>query len=162
MSGILTLPFNVPALPVAFSLWPQTFLADISSLPWIAIIAVAGGMLVAIVVIVGGLIIAHHRQKLWHETARLALEKGQPLPPGPDQLISGQPIAPTAETARANRIRGYLIGGLINVAVGAGLYLGLSQISGALANFAAIPGFIGVALLLAGAADILLTRNPRA
>lgn len=41
-------------------------------------------MLLTIVIIVGGLILAYHRQRQWHETARLALEKGQPLPAAQD------------------------------------------------------------------------------
>jgi small-conductance mechanosensitive channel len=119
------------------------FLADISNLPWVAIIAVGGGMLVAIVVIVGGLIIAHHRQKLWHETARLALEKGQPLPVQQDVIQNRQTDQPASGPGRDLRA------GLILIAVGAGLYIFLGSLVGQRLGFVgAIPGFIGLALLL--------------
>jgi hypothetical protein len=118
-------------------------LASLESLPWIAIIAVGGGMLISIVVIVGGLIIAHHRQKLWHETARLALEKGQALPAQLDEAPQSQPRQRTVGPGRDLRA------GLILIAVGAGLYLFLGTLVGqALGLVGAIPGFIGVALLL--------------
>lgn len=120
-------------------------LASLESLPWIAIIAVGGGMLIAIVVIVGGLIIAHHRQKLWHETARLALEKGQALPAQLDEAPQSQPRQRTDGPGRDLRR------GLILIATGAGLYLFLDALVGrALGYVGAIPGFIGVALLLYG------------
>ncbi|MEO6996354.1 MAG: DUF6249 domain-containing protein [Lacunisphaera sp.] len=118
-----------------------------------------GGMVTGTIFGGLGMYFHHKRQALWHETARLALEKGQPVPPSPDWDESSTTLATSHVQIRANRIRGLLISGLINVALGAGLYLGLSQISGALANFAAIPGFIGVALLLAAFLDLLLTRN---
>lgn len=119
------------------------FLADISNLPWVAIVAVGGGMLVAIVVIVGGLIIAYHRQKQWHETARLALEKGQPLPAQQDVPQSRPSDRPASGPGRDFRA------GLVLIGVGAGLYLFLgSLVSQSLGLVGAIPGFIGVALLL--------------
>lgn len=118
------------------------FLASLESLPWIAIIAVGGGMLIAIVGIVGGLIIAHHRQKQWHETARLALEKGQPLPAQLDEAPQSQPRQRTDGPRRDLRT------GLVLIAVGAGLYFFLGTLVGpALGRVGAIPGFIGVALV---------------
>ena len=106
-----------------------------------------------------GMYFHHKRQSLWHETARIALEKGQPVPPAPDREESGAARTLSDGQIRAKRIRGLLIGGLINIALGAGLYLGLTQLSRALANFAAIPGFIGIALLLAGLIELFLTRK---
>ena len=80
------------------------------------------------------------RQQLWHETARLALEKGQPLPP--DALSYDRcggswryGFGPMGELRR----------GLILIAVAGGLYLGLQGDSRA---WAALPGLIGVANLL--------------
>ena len=109
-----------------------------------------------------GMYFHHKRQALWHETARIALEKGQPVPSGPEWDSPGGPSqAITEEKIRANRIRGYLLGGVINVAVGAGLYLALMQVSPNTAYFAAIPGFIGVALLIVALLDLLLTRKSR-
>ena len=116
-------------------------IADISTLPWVAIIAVGGGILLTIVVIVGGLIIAHHRQRLWHETARLALEKGQPLPTEARETPSGPP----AERGSGADLRA----GLICIGVGVGLFLFFDALMGrGMAYVGAIPGFIGVALVL--------------
>ncbi len=109
-----------------------------------------------------GMYFHHRRQTMWHETARIALEKGQPVPPAPDAPPWNEEArATTAETIRGHRIRGYLIGGLINIAVGSGLYLALAQFSPATAYFAAIPGFIGVALILAAAIEVLMGRANR-
>jgi Flp pilus assembly protein TadB len=125
--------------------------ADISNLPWVAIIAVGGGILLTIVVIVGGLLFANRRQQLWHETARLALEKGQPLPAALDESAEDrQPDKP------GNDIRA----GLILVATGVGLFLFLGAIVGrGLAYVGTIPGLIGVALLLYGLLSASSKRN---
>lgn len=124
----------------------SNLLADISSLPWVALVSIGGGMLIALVVIVGGLIIAHRRQAMWHETARLALEKGQPLPRPPEDETPALPGERRVRESR-NDIRS----GLILIAVGAGLYIFLSGfITRGLGLVGAIPGFIGVALLLSG------------
>ena len=116
-------------------------LASLENLPWVAIIAVGASMLMTIIAVVGGLIIAYHRQKQWHETARLALEKGQPLPTQLDEASRPQP-----------RIKGPgrdLRAGLILVATGGGLFVFLDALVGrGLAYLGAIPGFIGLALLL--------------
>ena len=72
------------------------------------------------------------QSQLWHETARTALEKGQPLPPGaaPASGCGGQ----------------HWTCGLIWIAVGVGLYL---VNDGDVRNWAVLPICIGVALLLA-------------
>jgi heme A synthase len=128
---------------------PTPLLADISNLPWVAIIAVAGSMLLTIVIIIGGLIIAHHRQKLWHDTARLALEKGQPLPAAPD--LPAQPRPRADEPSRDLRA------GLILLATGAGLFVFFDALLGRwMAYVGAIPGFIGVALMLHAILSLLL------
>jgi hypothetical protein len=122
------------------SVFPH-FIADLTTLPWVAIIAVGGSLLLTIVVIIGGLIIAHHRQQLWHETARLALEKGQPLP---------TEVKETHATPPADRGPGAdLRAGLICIGVGVGLFLFFDALIGrGMAYVGAIPGFIGVALVL--------------
>ncbi|HEX2861294.1 MAG TPA: DUF6249 domain-containing protein [Lacunisphaera sp.] len=127
-------------------------LAEITTLPWVAIIAVGGGILLTIVIIIGGLIIAHHRQKFWHETARLALEKGHPLPAPLDASTADkdQPYNPASDIRT----------GLIMIATGAGLYLFfLSLFNGWMKFVGAIPGFIGVALLLYGSLHALFGRK---
>ena len=86
----------------------------------------------------------YQRQRLWHETARIALEKGQPLPVN---------SAKDEQESHSPRARNDLRTGMILIAVSVGLMLtpwrfnGLEQVNG-LWFGAAIPGCIGVALLL--------------
>lgn len=131
---------------------PTPLLADLSSLPWVAIIAVMGGMLVGPFVVFLVFRTGQRNQELWHETARVALEKGQPMPamPGGPEPVK-QPYRP------ANDIRT----GLIMIATGAGLFVCLNFLVGSwLAYVGAIPGFIGVALLLFGLLSQALQRKP--
>ncbi len=117
-------------------------IADISNMPWVAIIAVSGSLLLTIVVIVGGLLFANRRQQLWHETARLALEKGQPLPAMTDEVKASPRSAGDSSTRD-------LRAGLICLGVGAGLFLFFDAFLGrGMAYVGAIPGFIGLALVL--------------
>jgi len=89
------------------------------------------------------------QEKLWHDTARLALEKGQPLPAGmtPDNL--------SASCRRGGRNRPWndLRGGLVLIAVGTGVYL---AIPGPARLWGYVPMFIGVALLAAGLIGMLV------
>jgi hypothetical protein len=90
-----------------------------------------------------GMYFSHQRQRLWHETARAALEKGQPLPPyGPDPSRS--------DSADRNGESNHdLRGGLVMIAVGVGIYFFLGAVADSrVANLGAIPGLIGVALIL--------------
>jgi hypothetical protein len=75
------------------------------------------------------------RDRLWHETARLAIEKGQPLPPPP----SRGPF-----DGRRLWDRG-LQGALILIAVGVGLYIALPA---SVRIWGVLPGFIGIAMLI--------------
>lgn len=82
------------------------------------------------------------RQKLWHETARLALEKGQPMPAtGPD---------PDMARYYWRRRRGGFFDfrrGVILLALGAGLYFsGPTKAH----DYALIPAFIGAAFVVMG------------
>lgn len=125
--------------------------------PWmIGIIMPIAGLLFAAVFGLTGMYFHHRKQELWHQTARLALEKGQPLPPFAD-------IAePTKVATPSSRWRGLMIGGLINLGVGAGLFVALAQIpttSFNLGYFGCIPGFIGLALLLGAVVEGLASRN---
>jgi hypothetical protein len=126
-----------------FSLTPLC-VGDLTNLPWVAIIAVGGGLVLAGVVasiaIIFGIKHSERRQQMWHETARLALEKGQPLPPLPEDLRPPEKKEECEDDFRS---------GLISIATGAGIYLffvamGLHN----LRFIGAIPGLIGVALLL--------------
>jgi hypothetical protein len=81
-----------------------------------------------------------------HETARLALEKGQPVP----SFARPDGRYPRYGPGHWSWI-GLLIGGLVNVALGIGLFVMLTSIPGAyVARYCSlIPALIGVALLLA-------------
>ncbi len=127
-------------------------LADISSIPWVAIVSIVGSFLMGPVVIFIVFQSMSKRQQLWHETARIALEKGQPLPPMPADVAP-----PKEEEAKpANDVRN----GLILIAVGAGLYIFLDALVGRnLGYVGAIPGFIGVALLLFAIGNAIMKRN---
>ena len=78
------------------------------------------------------------QSRLWHETARAALEKGQPLPLGA-QSVSG--CSPSNWYC-----------GLVWIAVGVGLYL-VNACN--VRNWAALPICIGAALLLASLINTL-------
>ena len=116
----------------------------------IGLVLAIAGIVLAGVIVVTALYFQHQRQKLWHETARVALEKGQPLPPGgPDGHDSlGQP-------RRADG-RHDLRAGLILLGVGAGLFMFFPR----QANFiGAIPAFVGVALLIYAAIAAIAGRR---
>lgn len=105
-----------------------------------------------------GMYFHHRRQALWHETAKIALEKGQPLPPLQDQETS-----PSWETSksRENKDNDFR-SGLVLIAVGAGLYFFLTALVGrGLGLVGAIPGFIGVALLLYALLNALFGRKEK-
>jgi hypothetical protein len=89
-----------------------------------------------------GMYFDHQRKRLWHETTRLALEKGRPVP------VYGQREESPAHEAAELRHHD-LRGGLVLIAVGAGLYVFLRAVSNpAVAALGYIPGFIGAALLV--------------
>jgi len=137
------------SLPLLASLNPLFSALDGT---WIAVIGIAGGIVITVVAIVGGLITANRRQAMWHETARVALEKGQPMPKSPDDEAEVE--------AEKNSEGGDIRAGLILIAVGGGLYLFLSNIGGGKVGYVgAIPGFIGVALLLFGLLSLAFKRK---
>ena len=82
------------------------------------------------------------QSRLWHETARAALEKGQSLPPGAPSLSGCSPS------------NWYC--GLVWIAVGVGLYL-VNDCN--VRNWAALPICIGAALLLASLINTLLQSS---
>lgn len=89
------------------------------------------------------------QRQMWHETARLALEKGQPMPPLP---AKGEWPRHRRERREKNDIRA----GLVLLAVGGGLYVFFWALgTGGMAAVGAIPGFIGIALLLFGIGNAL-------
>lgn len=103
-----------------------------------------------------GMYFHHRRQALWHETARIALEKGQPLPPL-------QETSPSWETSksRENKENDFR-SGLVLIAVGAGLYFFLGALLGrGFGLVGAIPGLIGVALLVYATLNTLFGRKDK-
>lgn len=117
-----------------------------------------------------GMYLGHRRRVLWHETARIALEKGQPIPvPPPDSCgnwsdasaypRSGSPAEFSHQRAR-HRSRGLLISGMVNIAVGLGMYVAFSQFAGKAAYAGAIPAFIGVAFIAGAAIELWFAPKP--
>lgn len=130
------------------------FFADIP--PNILMIPLAA-MLIGVVIVLGGLYFQNRRRQMWHETARIALEKGQPLPPLVDDVVA----SPHPRTDR-DEIRNDLRNGLVCIATGAGLFLFLGTMFGrGLGYVGAIPGFIGIALLLNAAISGLFRKSNR-
>jgi hypothetical protein len=107
----------------------------------VMIIAICG-MILGLIMGMAGMYFAHQRQRLWHETARLALEKGQPIPANPDEHHS-----PGAKRTDLNQHD--LRGGLVLIAVGMGVYFFLAAVADQrVAWLGAVPGFIGIALVV--------------
>lgn len=114
----------------------------------IALFCVIGGLLIGLALPAIALYFHHRRQQLWHETARLALEKGQPVPASFETLAGPQ---------RAAQPRNDIRSGLILIAVGAGLILFFYN--SWLRYLGAIPGCIGAALLLYGLFSTVSARK---
>lgn len=135
----------------------------------IAVISLIGGLLLALVIPVVALILHHRKRQLWHETARLALEKGQPLPPSQveadDAELTPPPGVSFAEWQAAKRAesRSHATkGGLVLIAVGGGIIAFFSAMGSK--NFGmigTIPGFIGIALLIHAVCESFFDKSPR-
>jgi hypothetical protein len=137
---------------------PNTDLASLSSMPpvmWVMMLPISLFIVMGIVGIVA-LAMKNMERGRWHETARIALEKGVPVP--------NMPVAPLVVNAPLSQHKqrmGLITGGLVNIAIGIGVYLGLSSIDDAREArlFGLIPSFIGVALIAGAAIDIHLSRK---
>jgi hypothetical protein len=135
---------------------PLPLLAEMHSPVFYVMMVPVAGMLLALVLITVGAHFRNQEEKRRHETARLALERGQPIPGFAESWRSADP-----RMAQQRSWMGLMIGGLINVALGIGLYFMLSSIPGAyIARYSgAIPGLIGVALLLSALIVALTSRT---
>lgn len=130
------------------------------------VIAVIGFVLIALVVPVAAIYFHHRKRQLWHETTRLALDKGQPAPPMPPEEEEERELKPPAgvsfadwQAAKRAEARSHEIkGGLVLVAVGAGLVCFLWSIHSKAIWLGAIPGFIGLALLAHAAFESLFVK----
>jgi hypothetical protein len=137
------------------SLLPLAALFDGRTL--IAIIIPVAAITLGGVIAVFGMYFHHQQKKMLHDTARLALERGQPIPP---ELVSE-----LSDTARSkpddwNNPRNDIRSGVILLAVGIGLYLFFDTMGLHNLRFVgAIPGFIGIALLLLGIFGALFARK---
>lgn len=122
---------------LAFSV-PSPLLAGIDNSIFPYVIPLAGMALGLAGIIIGGLEKLQKR-RLRHELLRVALEKGQPLPP---ELLDEK----TAEREKRDDRRS----GLITIAFSIALYvaLGLMIPDSGVKWVALIPGFVGLALLL--------------
>ena len=108
----------------------------------IGILFAVVGMLFGGIMGIAGMYFHHQRQRLWHETTRIALEKGQPVPVYREDHESPQR---QAAELRQHDLRG----GLVLIAVGFGLYLFFRAVSNEnVAALGYIPGLIGVALIV--------------
>ena len=112
------------------------------------------GMILGGIMGITAMYFKHQQNRLRHEMVRLALEKGQPIPDFPGEKEHRR------IKSRDNLSRHDLRGGLILIGIGAGLYLFFVTVGAPEARFiGAIPGFIGVALLLHALLDALLPRK---
>ena len=108
----------------------------------IAIVVPIAGMIFGGVMAISALYFRLQRKRLWHETARLALEKGQPLP---------AELAAEDRPPLRNRRHRDLRTGLILIGVSSGIFVFLRSVgAGEAAAIAAIPGFIGLGLFIFG------------
>jgi hypothetical protein len=96
----------------------------------ISISTVAIACAVPVAIVVATMAYKHRSEKLWNETARLALEKGQPIPERPlseDEMKirapSGMDLAEWERSRRRRRREKDMRGGLITLAIGVALYL---------------------------------------
>lgn len=104
---------------------------------------------------IAGMFFEHQRKKLAHDVARLALEKGQPVPPDFAGEEHRRPHRPGSELNHHD-----LRGGLVLIGVGAGVYLFLDAVADQkVALLATVPGFIGIALVVNWILVRLLTRK---
>jgi len=123
---------------------PLLAIFDISPGELIPIVLPVAGIILTGVIVVCSMYFQNRRREMWHLTARLALEKGQPLPVLPDD-------EPRESSRSWDNPMNDLRSGLVCLGVGVGLYLFLGNfINPGLGYVGAIPGFVGVALLVTG------------
>jgi hypothetical protein len=123
-------------------------------IPIVGILVPITLFVVALLIVAVVLYFKHQNRRQWHETARLALEKGQPIPNAQAMLDAGAPPKPENGNTSRRDIRA----GLILLALAAGLYFGGAELHVPTAGIY-IPGFIGLALLLNALITYLITKK---
>jgi hypothetical protein len=120
------------------------------------LIPITAFAMVAAIVIVPRYFKSLERQKM-AETVRIAIEKGQPLPPEVVEALTSGGASREPAPQRDLRRGATLIAGALGIAV-LGLVVGHGehQVVHPLVGVAAIPGFIGLALIV-----IYLLEKPR-
>ena len=112
------------------------------------------GIILAGVITVSAMYFSHHQKKMVHDTARLALEKGLPL--SPEFLASLSSASAKSGKGARNDIRT----GLILIAVGIGMIF-FMRFMDELRFMGAIPGLVGIVLLLYGTLEPIFSQKQR-
>lgn len=121
--------------------------------PWmIAVVIPVAGLIFAAVMGISAMHFKSQERERWHQTARVALEKGQPLPPYPGNRRESDE---RDEDVSQHDVRG----GLVLLAVGGGLWMMFKAFAPIFRYVGAIPAFIGVALLVYSAGRALFSRR---
>jgi hypothetical protein len=121
----------------------------------LAVIATIMGIIFGGIMGIAGMFFAHQRKKLAHDVARLALEKGQPVP---SEFAGDEHRRPDRPGTDLNQHD--LRGGLVLIGVGAGVYLFLDAVADhRVALLGAVPAFIGIALLVTWLVGRLTSRK---
>ncbi len=135
----------------------------------IGLVSVLGSFAIPIAIVVSALYFKSKKQQMWHETARIALEKGQPVPPmapSSDEIDRTPPpgvsFAEWQAFKRTESRTNETKGGLVLIAVGIGLFFFFGEMQGMhhMRFVGAIPGGIGVALLLHAVLEMLFSKSP--
>ena len=153
-----TIPMN--------SFLPLPCLASVNEyIPFFGMLIPITLFFIGLVITVASLYFKNQSRRMWHETARIALEKGQPIPAAPSDLQDGlAPKSGSAHTAtRQSSGRGDIKAGLILLAISAGLYFGFKDMNGEFHSMPTfliyVPGFIGLALLINALITFLTTKK---
>jgi hypothetical protein len=130
--------------------------APILAITGFELLITLGALALPATIVIAVLYFRNQQQRMWHETARLALDKGQPVP------VEILPDTDNAEKGNTpTRVHRDVKAGLILIAVAAGMYFGSKEL-GSMKHASMgvyIPGFIGVALLVNAAITGLTSQK---
>jgi hypothetical protein len=97
---------NPNANPATLTIEPSSHMEILHALPLlIPIFGIVFGCAIPIIIVCAVLYFKHRKEALWHETARIALEKGQPVPMHPDSNLDAVPPAQSANAAEWASLR---------------------------------------------------------